>query len=314
MKILYSVRNSFSAVEQLKLFKDLNKDFTCKVMGFYDSIHQLEVVDWVLDGLYLNASPKESKYLADKFKYKLPKVNSYLFQKLLEDVKQYGPNLIISDLEPVSAFVAKILNIPYWKVSSLHIIDYAILPKNVLNKKIFNNINYHLRSLPKSDRTLIISPFADFYEFEINSNAEWICPYFYKDGQIYDDNFIIINQSRNKLQQGLIDYELDVYDNSENLNFQNCDWILTDGLVSNISKALYAGLCNIYCTYDVMDLETYINSALIQFLDLGKCFPDWNRTPEKIPDYIYNLQKFKIMKQSSFESKYFNLGEIIKNI
>lgn len=311
MKILYSVRDSFSAVEQLKLFK---QEHNCKTMGFYNSTNQLEVVDWLLDGLYLNSSPKESLVLTKKYKYKLPKINANLFDFLLEDIKKYNPNLIISDLEPISAFIAKILDIPYWKVSSLHIIDYAKLPKGLLNKSVFNNINYYLRSLPKSNRTFIISPFADFYEFELNKEAEWLCPYYDKNNKIQSENFTIIHQSRKKLQQSLADYGLDVYDNSENLDFKNCNWVLTDGLSSNISKALYAGLGNIYSTCNIQDFETQINSSLIEYLDLGKSLPDWNKTSEKISDSIYHLEQLKIIKQSPSESIHYTLGETINNI
>jgi len=311
VKILYSVRDSFSAVEQLRFFK---KEHDCKTMGFYNSIKQLEVVDWLLDGLYLNSSPKESLFLTKKYKCKLPKVNANLFDLLLQDIEKYKPNLIISDLEPVSAFIAKILDIPYWKVSSLHIIDHAKLPKGLLNKKIFNNINYHLRALPKSDRTLIISPFADFYELELSQEAEWLCPHYDKNNEIQSENFTVIHQSRKNLQQSLSDYGLDVYDNCENLDFENCNWILTDGLNSNISKALYAGLGNIYSTYSPKDLETQINSFLIEYLDLGKSFSDWNKAPEKISDYLYHLEQLKIIKQSPSESSYYTLGETINNI
>lgn len=309
MKILYSIRDSFSAAEQLSSFK---KEIDCKVMGFYQSTKSLGNVDWLLDGLYLNASPKDATLAYQKYKLSLPKIRLDLFEILLKDVKRFNPQLIISDIEPISAIIAKILDIPYWSVSSLHLIDQVHIPSGFLNKKIFNSLRYYLRTLPTADKVFISSPFADFFDFE--SKTDWVRPYYSISNEIQEQCLAIIHPSRQRLQQGLVDYGLEVFDNAESVNLESCEWILTDGHSSNISKALYCGLGNIYSSYHLDDLETFINSSLLEFLDLGKCLPDLNKIPNQIPNYLDDLSKHKIVKQLSSESRFQTLGEMILNL
>lgn len=191
MKILYAANNSESSSISLKRFLDnLNKSHTIKIAAYKKATKYVKI-DYLLDSLHNIFSPKE---------YGLNNENLQLYT---HEIKNFNPDLIISDLEYYTSYVANYLNIKLCQCSP-YLLNYALPHKYKYQSgvfkhyiKFFNNgaaITEHIKSLiHNSDKNYVYSNFGDLIDApQISDNFEWIRPY-HKIGrksQICEHNII----------------------------------------------------------------------------------------------------------------------------
>lgn len=175
-KILYAASNNQNAKIQLARFSEVmqGSGHQIKIAAYKQSAPSN--TDWTLDAL-LNI-----------YKPELQSLKNDNLSIYYDQVKQYAPDLIISDLEYYTSYIAYVLNIPIWQCSS-SLINFGLSHKQKYNMGLFK---YHAFSLNRdpvntqrivnlldnSSRNFVYSHFGDNPESpELHDRFEWIRPY-----------------------------------------------------------------------------------------------------------------------------------------
>ena len=178
MKILYAASNNQNAKVQLSRFLRAmeRSQHQVKVAAYKKSSPKNVNIDWTLDAL-LNI------YRPDLLSLQGDNLNIYL-----EQVKDYAPDLVISDLEYFTSSVAKELDINMWQCSS-SLINYALVRNEKYNLGLFK---YHAHALNRdtihsqrmvnildnSSRNLVYSHYGDMAEpSSLLDGFQWVRPY-----------------------------------------------------------------------------------------------------------------------------------------
>lgn len=185
MKILYSANNYSGANIFLSEFlkKVLNHDV--KILAYYKNHEFLHHIDWVTNALISKDKTKQFqiKNIFDTNNC-LPVLDTNNALILYNEVSDWQPDLIISDVEPIAACLAKSLNIELWYCSPLLLLTGIEWKTNRLS--LLRNRWLSIRSLPKANRYLISSPFCDIVNSPfLIDGFEWIKPYAVKPSAQY---------------------------------------------------------------------------------------------------------------------------------
>jgi hypothetical protein len=118
MKILYAISDRPSAWQQASVvLSEISSYHDVKLAG-YKTLHPyIKNIDFNLSSLY---SGKD--YIGKKYNITLTPCNGKLFNSYLEYVKDFSPDLIISDHEEYTLAIGRILKIKSWNVSPLNLI------------------------------------------------------------------------------------------------------------------------------------------------------------------------------------------------
>lgn len=178
MKILYAASNNKNAGITLERFvKCLPNKHILKIAAYKKSSPPNLPIDWTLDCL-LNLFRSDLISIDD---------NDYL-DTFYDQVKYFNPDLIISDLEYFTSYVANQLNIKLWQVSP-SLIPFAFTHEDKYNLGIFKTYSYLTNRNPlhnqrtfniidNSDLNLVYSHLGDFENPpQLKSNFQWVRPY-----------------------------------------------------------------------------------------------------------------------------------------
>lgn len=178
MNILYAAQNCINSKVQLSRFlQNVNPKHTIKIAAFKKSTPSNVQVDWTLDALVNIFYPKKLNFENENFEI------------YYNQVKNFSPDLIISDLEFFTSEIAIALNIPLWQVSS-SLINHALTREYKNNLGVYKRYSallyrdsYHNQKLnniqQNSNLNLIYSHFGDCSNPpSIKSNYEWVRPYY----------------------------------------------------------------------------------------------------------------------------------------
>ena len=291
MKILYAAQNNANARIQLARF----------LRAMQGSQHQLKVaayklsspkninIDWTLNCLLNIYKPDHISLENDNL------------QIYFEQVKYYNPDLIISDLEYFTSYIANVLNITTWQCSS-SLVNFALNQDDKYNLGLFKHYAYVINRderhyqkiinlLENSDSNFIYSHFGDTAAHLFKNKFEWIRPY-YQLGKVsipcqhhivaglmdnnkqvlsllkqYPDSVAFTNFSGEDYQNismKEIDNESEYF-----CNIKNSSLFLCQGQTSFLADAFYNGkYSSIYPDYQ--DAEAITNSCISQYLGLGR--------------------------------------------
>lgn len=180
LKILYAASNNENASIQLSRFLKaiVDKPIIVKVAAFKKSSPKGINIDWTLDCLLNIFNPEHISLDNDNL------------LTYLDQVKYFSPDLIISDLEYFTSFIANELNITLWQCSS-SLINFALTNKYKYDLGIFSKYAYIFNKNPvfiqrivniidNSNCNFVYSHFGDIAPDEtcqIKPNFEWIRPY-----------------------------------------------------------------------------------------------------------------------------------------
>lgn len=179
LKILYAAGNNINARIQLARFLKAieGKPFIIKIAAYKQSSPYNVNIDWTLDCL-LNMFKPEHISLNDNEN----------FTTYFEQIKYYNPDIIISDLEYFTSYIANFLDITLWQCSSL-LINHAVNNDYKYNLGLFKNYSFLLNRNPvhvqriintidNSNYNLVYSHFGDTINPPIlKNNYEWVRPY-----------------------------------------------------------------------------------------------------------------------------------------
>lgn len=293
LKILYGAGNSINSKIQLMRFIQSikNKPYQLKIAAYNISTGDLNI-DWTLDCLLNICKPT------------LLSTDSENFQIYFEQIKNFAPDLIISDLEYFTSYAGHLLDIPVWQCSSI-LINFALA--NKYNIGLFKNYSYVLNRdfaynqrminiIDNSAFNLVYSHFGDVVAPpELKENFSWITPY-YSIGKIsppcqhrivagsFDNSKKIISAIKTQPDCVLFsEYPYEnygeikmkyLYDTNEYFcNLRNCDFFFCSGYQSFLSDAFYNEKHSIIMP-SLLDSNSLINSIITEKLGLGSIVYD----------------------------------------
>lgn len=303
IKILYAASNSYNAKPQLDRFLKAIEGQLCIVkIAAYNKSSPNVNIDWTLDSL-LNI-----------YKSDLISSDSENFAIYYDQVKNFKPDLIISDLEYFTSTIAVDLNITLWQCSST-MINYSIVDKYNLGlfKKyayVFNknpvNTQRIINLIDNSNCNFVYSHFCDTENPpELKENFEWIRPY-HQTGKRYipcrhnliagvlsqaiDKNLvsivknysdsIVFADSVNESYSNVIIKDINNYDEYI-CNIFNSRLYMCQGYTNLLADAFYNQKYSIILP-DYKESECLINSVFSEKLGVGKIYDN----PNNVEDYM----------------------------
>lgn len=310
LKILYAAGNYLnSKIILWRVYQELkNTSHQLKIAAYKKSSPPINI-DWTLDALL---SPNGS--------YSLNNDNVHVYY---EQIKTYGPDLIISDLDYFTSYIAGSLNIPLWQYSS-SLINFAITHKSKYNTGLSNQYAGLLKQdsdhyqkitniIINSDRRLVYSHFGDTeVPPELKPEYEWTRPYHqvgksYKPcehqiiaGLLYPSIHVshLLKQQEDSVMFSEFPYENYPTITSKSIwksedyycNIFNSPLFVCEGQTSFLADAFYNGKFSIVVT-NYKDLECITNSLYSNHLGLSKPYypgDDINQFMDKTIQPLYN--------------------------
>lgn len=297
MKILYSAGNRTGADQQLFRILPTLSDHQVKVAAHAKSSESLIHIDWTLDALYHKFEIKQPQELTKLFGHLgAPKINLSPTEILFQEVDDFGPDLIISDGEPVLAHIAQSLSIKLWYCSPLHLLDGILWNRGDLKYlSLLDATKKFLNALPPADKKFIYSPFGDLINPpKLRNGFQWIRPESnLLDNSEMDDQDIAIIQDKKRLTKlskilnclepnitlfsclclgnsfsQLKTINLDKRDKYQQY-FSKANWVFTTGESSYIADAIYNKVGRICIAPSLSDPETLLNAICCRMLNLG---------------------------------------------
>jgi hypothetical protein len=260
IKILYAAGNTYESKLQLERFiehVDYQK-INIKIAGYKNYCIE-NCTNWILDTC--NLPDKSGKYLFSNNKY----LDIYE-----EQIKKFDPDLIISDLEIYTSYLALKLNKKLWHVSNkLYNFAIAKIYKEHINIHRFYQSLYEHSHFYKSiydliqsaDKNFVYSHFCDIEEkIFLKEGFNLIRPYYYsgKNSNVAKHKYVAAHSRKFELINYLSDLKEDAvlfsekiipyhnlicknYKDKEEyaLNVSNCEVFVCHGEESFISDAFY---------------------------------------------------------------------------
>jgi len=291
MKILYAASNNYNAKIQCTRFLNaIDSKHQIKIAAYIKSSPKNVNIDWTLDCL-LNV-----------YKPELLSLNNDNLNTYFDQVKDFDPDLVVSDLEYFTSYIANDLNIPLWQCSS-SLINFALTKREKYGLGLFKYYAHLLNRDPintqrianiieNSDRNFVYSHYGDTETPPVlESKFEWIRPYH----QVAKDyvpcqHYITAGLSANNKQildvlkkypdsVAFVEHHQETYHNvlvkdirlqeEYYCNMKNSNLFVCQGQMSFLADAFYNGKYSlIYPDYE--DTESVINSQLSQKLKLGR--------------------------------------------
>lgn len=295
MKILYAAANNENAKIQLARFIAAmeGQPVQIKVAAYKRSSPQHLNIDWTLDCLHNIFKPDHLSLENDNF------------QTYLAQVTHYSPDLIISDLEYFTSYIANSLDITLWQCSS-SLLNFAI--QNKYNLGLFKNYSYLLGKnnvmrngrivniIDNSNCNFVYSHFGDTANPpSLKENFDWIRPYHFvgKEATVCQHNVVAGMLGNNKKVLSLLKKQPDsvvftdsYYERYAGLwtkdignqeeyfcNLKNCNLFVCEGQTSFLADAFYNGKYSMVLT-NFKDVECVTNDVFSEHLKLSSTVYD----------------------------------------
>jgi hypothetical protein len=229
-KIVYGAGKRPSANHQLSNFlREIQAEV--KVAAYLESSGSVPEIEWTLDAIDYNSELQKQLYL---------------------DIKDYNPDLIISDGELYVSEIASLLNIKLFYCSSLHLYDKAKKEFSFFGRDTLKSLDKFLRKFPRADKTFVYTPFCDIQMRPELENAEFITPYENSSGC----DILVDNLERKKIITEML------------CHVKNRNYIISDAATHNISSAFYEQK-PLVVVPSAKDPEAILNANWITHYQLG---------------------------------------------
>lgn len=291
LKILYAAANNENASIQLSRFLKAiaGKPFIIKIAAYKKSSPKNVPIDWTLDCLLNIFNPEHVSLDNDNLK------------TYHDQIKYYAPDLIISDLEFFTSYVANELNITLWQCSS-SIINFSLTNKYKYDLGIYSKYAYLFNKNPvynqrvvniidNSNCNFVYSHLGDVDNSPaLKDNFEWIRPY-HQVGKIsvpcrhnivagttYNNKKIINALKQHEDSVLFTNFYEETYSNLRlkdianqeeyYCNLKNSNLFVTEGQTSFLADAFYNEKHSIVIP-NLDDPESIVNSTISERLKLS---------------------------------------------
>ena len=316
LKILYAAANNENAKIQLDRFIKamVGKPYTIKIAAYKKSSPLNLSIDWTLDCL-LNI-----------FKPDYVSLDNDNFSIYFEQIKYYAPDLIISDMEYFTSYIANVLNVTLWQCSS-SLINWGIITSQKYNLGLFKTYSYLFNKNPLQSQRIINIVDNSNYNFvyshlgdteqppTLKEGFNWIRPYHTvgKDSIPCRHNIIAASPDNNKdiidllkkysdsiiftdsCEESYTNVQLKKLEQQEEYfcNLKNSNLYICGGQTSFLADAFYNNKYSIVLT-NFKDLECIMNSMFSDHLKLSTSIyntkENLNKFMNQSVTYTYNDQ------------------------
>lgn len=293
MKIFYSAGNYQDINQQLSRWLLVNKH-EVMIAAHLKSSESFLHVHWTLDALYNRLDNKNPQELFQLLGHTgAPKVSAKQVEILLREIDDFGPDLIISNGEPVSAHLAKALSVKLWYCSPMHLLDGVEWERGDLKYlSLLANTKKYFNKLPQADKILVYSPFGDLLNSPaLKSGYEWIQPYSIQAIPKLKDQNIAVVPIKNRLSKltkvlNCVNFDLTLFTsfadtfthlkikpiddtNAYQEGLGNCNWFFYTGGTSYLADAVYSAIPRVCAAPSLDDPESLLNGVLGKLYGLG---------------------------------------------
>jgi len=318
LKILYAASNNPSSKIQLSRFMwEISKtDHKVRVAAYRKSSPPINI-DWTLDCLTNIFNPT---YIS------LDNENLVIYY---DQVKRYAPDLIITDLEYFTSYIAQLLNIPIWQCGS-SLINFALNHEQKYNVGLFKKYYYVFHNRPieyqrainmlyNADRKFVYSHFCDTETPPIlDEKFEWVRPYFVQGkqsmlcqhnivGGMMNNNYKILDFLKNNNDCiAFSDFPFEEYgdvlmkslDNQEEYacNIKNSNLFICDGSTSFLADAFYNNVFSLIIP-NYQDRECLVNSSYSENFGLSQVVYDNEFNEQEFEFCIHNNPNVKFLHE-----------------
>lgn len=343
MKILYSLSGQGfgHSTRSKEIIRHLiNKGHQLKVMTYGQAFLLLgEEFDTLeIPGLTLTYKYNELDYFRTIYNNIInAKKLFYQFLTIYKKVKEFNPDLIITDFEPLSALIAKLLKKPLISIDNQHQLTHTKIEipfkykKELLMTKLIINlmtwgadkylITSFFKTIPKNKKTIVLPPVIR--EEVINLNPYYGDYLLIYEGAELSKILPILKESGFKC----VVFGPHKEGQEKNITFKSFnvdDWlkylegakaVIATGGASLISECVY--LKKPYLVLPIKkQLEQIINALYLKKLSYGDCSFEltkgiFNNFIDKLPYYIEIL---KLAPQAGNKEVFKKLDEIIEDI
>jgi hypothetical protein len=268
MRILFAINKTTESKHLLKRSLPFLSNHTVKTAGYYGYCDKVDI--------NINAFVNPNSFLF------FDKLSNYY-----NEVKRFNPELIITDCEPVTSFLATYFTCPVYQIIN-KFFHYAITTEYQRKAKLKKHVSSIYRSgypeiLKNADRVFVYSHFGDL-GLQLKDNVTWIRPYF-KLGKtskvcahdhvvlVYDYRKILSNIKSNDL---VIYYDKNFtmnhksYDSEDYYhNIKNAKYIITESCSHLLADCYYNGKYPHICM-DISDMSSISNTYLSDYYYTGK--------------------------------------------
>lgn len=290
LKILYAAGNNTNGKVQLLRFLQSiqDKHYLIKIAAYKISSPKNVSIDYTLDCMF------------DFFNNDTVNIDNEYFQLYYQQIKIFKPDLIISDLEFFSSYLARVLNIPIWQCSS-SLINYCIDQSGIWGVRsrekqvILNNtaeIENNKNIIDCATDNYVYSHLGDLENRPtLKKQYQWVRPYHYI-GENYTPcqhnvvGSIIYNNRKlfsffKKINDAVVFTDFDtgkyknitlknINNNEEYIcNLKNCNLYLCEGQTNLLADAYYNDKFPIIIP-NFYDLECINNSLMAEKYKIGK--------------------------------------------
>jgi hypothetical protein len=291
MKILYAACNNTNARIQLSRFLRAmqGSEHQIKVAAYKQSSPKGISIDWTLD------------CLLNLYKPELINLDNDNLQIYFDQVKYYAPDLIISDLEYFTSYIAQVLNITIWQCSS-SLVSFAFQRHERYHLGVFKHYAHAINRderhrqrlinlLDNSNGNFIYSHFGDTHQPpDLQSGYQWVRPYHQVGkssipcqhhlvgGISCNDKRVLGFLQRHADSVAFTDFSgeshhdvlvKDIGNQEEYFcNLKNSPLFLCQGQTSFLADAFYNGKYS-FIYPDYQDAEAILNSCVSQHLGLS---------------------------------------------
>ena len=289
LKILYAAGNTLNSKIQLSRFLQAieGQDYLVKIAAYKLSSPSVNI-DWTLDCLH-NYYDNRKTYLDSEY-----------FISYYNHVKHFSPDLVISDLEYFTSYIANDLNISLWQCSS-SMLNFGLSWNEKYSTNIYSNYSFltnrrnnqkYANIIDNSNLNLVYSHFGDIETPpQLKKGFEWIRPYHYLGhnsvpcqhnvvAAVLGSNKKIIN-SLNKLSDSIMfsPFDGEKYSNliikdidntgEYACNLKNCNLFVCEGQTSFLADAFYNNKFTVVLP-NLKDTECIINSMYSEKIKLSQ--------------------------------------------
>jgi hypothetical protein len=250
MRILFGSGDFIGSNIMVSRFVQHSTYHDVRIAAYYRNHKYLKNIDWCLDALYPTKVGREN-YFQKYHGIQGPYVNHTLADTVINDLVEWMPELVISDCEPFTACIAKILDIPLWYCSSALQLIGIEYERNAIHANTFDTLKRSLLSLPIGDVYLVYSPLCDVYGRPVLKDGfEWVRPY-----------SVDLSESDNFLSTESVDFCTFAKALPEKS-------ILCTGETSLVSDSIYARKGLFVCP-NPLEEEQILNAQLLEFYGCG---------------------------------------------
>lgn len=292
LKILYACSNSIGSKIQLERFVKAikGKPYKLKIAAYKKSSPENVSIDWTLDCLSNIFDPEWNH------------IDNENFDIYFEQVKSFNPDLVISDLEYFTSYIANFLNVTVWQCSS-SLLKFALSHEQKyklgLHKKYSYLMNINcgeykriLNLIDTSNHNLICSHLGDIdNNIRLKSNFDWIRPYHTigKKAITCEHNIVagMLKPSKNiinllRLHEDSVIFSEDLSEQYPNIllkelknqieytcNLYNSNLFVCDGQTNFLADAFYNSKFSLVMP-NFHDVECVINSVVSEHFGFSK--------------------------------------------